>query len=445
MADIQIIKTCDKKLDQDYTVSISKSLWLFDRYLDLTINQLRILYSYFALINPKEEKSPKTTDVEIEINWIIKQFKLEKLKNEYKIIKAVQEWKDINIWTYLGKDVKDTDSDTGEKMIKLTRGTKLKVFDVIEIYENKRAGKIIHLKCSDEFIPYAFPQGSFVEYNLNYITEFSSPKQITLYEILKDLMNVNYKKIKGKKVLKDINYNTENKPMLIGINNLVYKLQLDEKFKSYKYLNKVFLKPCIEKIKIFTDLKEIEYGKYDKKCPYYRSGYEIRKDERDKKNGEKNDFNLYFIVKSVEESKKRTVDKEDDQYDYVKDYVKNNINCSEDTDYSEEQDVISADEQDNIKDNSDISDKFNHQIFNLFEIDGKYVGRIKGIADCNERSNNPEIKEKVIFCTKELEKALYLKSNEEIYISISPKTNGIPFIQSKNNDTRDRILINRLR
>ena len=309
------IKSFDKSSTQKYTISKYKPLWEFDKYKDLSINQLRILYSYLALINPKSDElnndNVKGTKVEIDVDWVINQWHLKRVDKGRGIIKAVQEWKDINVWTYLGKDVIDKKTNT----VELTHGTQLKVFDIIEIEDNERAGKIIRLRCSDEFIKCVFPKGNYIEYDLTYINEFSSPKQITFYEILKDLMNVANKNIGDDKSLKNISYNTKNRPMLIGINTLIKRLQLDERYKSYKYLNSVFLKPCIEKIKEFTDLKEIEYGKYDKRCPYYNIGYEIRKDERDKKKGESNNFNIYFIIKKNASNDKDEEIKDTPEYD----------------------------------------------------------------------------------------------------------------------------------
>ena len=306
----EIIKSFNCTSDNEkYTICKYKPLWYFDRYRELSINQLRILYSYLALINPKENKN---TEVEIDVDWIINQWGMKRVDKDRGIIKAVQEWKDINIWTYLGKDVIDKKTNT----VELTHDTQLKVFDVIEVEDNERAGNLIRLKCSDEFVKCAFPLGNYVRYDLSHIKNFSSPKQITFYEVLKDLMNVANKNTGGNKTLKYAKYNTAKLPMLIGSNTLIKRLNFsNDKYKSYRYLNLMFLKPCIEKIKEFTDLKEIEYGKYDKRCPYYNIGYEIRKDERDKKKGESNNFNIYFIVKKTTSNDKSEGIKYTSEYD----------------------------------------------------------------------------------------------------------------------------------
>ena len=126
-----MIKSIEKSSEQIYNVSKCRMLWSFDGYINMSINQSRLFHSYLSLINPLE---PNEDEVEIEISWIIEHFAIKNNgRNRQMIHQAVSDFNNNNLWTYKGRDVineiKDDTRDETIKMVEITCGEILKVFD----------------------------------------------------------------------------------------------------------------------------------------------------------------------------------------------------------------------------------------------------------------------------------------------------------------------------
>lgn len=253
-----MIKSIEKSSEQIYNVSKCRMLWLFDGYINMSINQSRLFHSYLSLINPLE---PDEYEVEIEISWIIEHFDMKSDRRcRQRIYQAVSDFNNNNLWTYKGKDVineiKDDSSNEIIKMVEITCGEILKVFDIMEVKKDNLGIEVIHIKCSDEFKRFIFPRKNFVQYDLEYIKNLNSIRCITLYEMFKSELDLLNKRDKNGKTLSQKNFNTEKCPAKLLLLTIMNNLGIDENgvYKNFGHLSQKVLIPCIKNINKYSNI-----------------------------------------------------------------------------------------------------------------------------------------------------------------------------------------------
>lgn len=325
----------DKSYEQTYIVTKYKPLWRFDNYWNMSTSQSRIFHTCLALIRKPSSKcevcgcndddfvisEDDTIDVFVRLDWLCEIFNAYDLENYHKkltsengvnekevkrlygkrktaknrvlkqdMINAVEKWKNINCWTYMG-DYEVFENKSEDLGFSLRKGDSFDIFETIEIVERMRYGKkkkYIHIMVNPKFNIFMMPKRRFLSYDFNNIINLTAKntiRLITLYEVILDL--VRYYKTAGDKN----NINTKEHPLIVGVrDNFAVKLNLDrdsfEKYDCISMLKTNILNPYIEKIKVFTDIENVDCGKFDDSYPYHKALSWINHDNQ----------YLYFII-----------------------------------------------------------------------------------------------------------------------------------------------------
>lgn len=200
---------------------IEKSLiwYKFEEYSNLNINDIRLLLSYMATINPRESSK---TGISFKLDWLCNRVFCLTTESKRNILKSVDYWNNAVF----------TDSNT--KM-------KRKVFEYVTYTADEQGNEIIQMKCDDNFIEYFFhiKKQGYIKYSIDNVYNLLTVNQLTIYEILCMLARTHQNEI--------------------AISKIVKWLNLNEKYLDYNYFNKNLLRNIIKKINSCTDL-HVDYA-----------------------------------------------------------------------------------------------------------------------------------------------------------------------------------------
>lgn len=250
--------------------TIEKSLLWYDfaEYSKLNINELRLLLSYIAKINPRKDN---TSTVSIKLSWICNSVFCLTSESKRNILKAVDYW---NTTSWIDKN-----------------DMHIKVFEYVNYSIDDMGNEVINMKCSEDFKRYFFHirKNGYVEYSIDNVYNLLSVNQVTVYEILKNTLKVITKKATKEKDLKSsYNYGDYSiNPYSIKIETFVKEyLKLNDTYLDYNYFNKNFFKKTIERINKCTDLSidyapDKRYSKFNKKVTHIK--FDISEQELNKR------------------------------------------------------------------------------------------------------------------------------------------------------------------
>lgn len=231
-------KSTKQKYDlKKFVVSKSNSLNLFwnANEAPMTLTELRFFYLYLSKLNPKD---PEKREVLIPVSEYERMFGVQ--FNSSRFMQDIRKVIERSMYIH--------DGNNKNRLILL--------YSYVDWYDDDKT--IFKVACNKDIEQHIFSlRKEYTSYELSSIYKLNTTSSIRLYEILNQFAFI------GK-----AEFTLENLMHYLGHNDA-----------DYKYFNKFFLKPSIEQINKFTDLKILEVQK--KGRPIHSIIFYIEKIERD--------------------------------------------------------------------------------------------------------------------------------------------------------------------